>query len=298
MVIIICTLLFVVAARILGLDRESSRRAMCASNLRQIGLALNTYPQESGEQLPRVPIDAPTGKEISIVGADINRGKSVNGGQSPWRNLRPNAIDDPYEKDRQGKYTAPAGTPTVSSSLWLLCRYNIATPKMFICPAVRIQRDAEDPLLETDNQVRNPKFFSDFYTDPRAGALISYSFILPHSNYWRTDGKPGYIIAGDDNNGSDPVVSINQQDKIESTANSRNHNGRGQNTLGLDAAVKFVNTPYAGVDGDNIYTAVPDGYTGQLDQTPGILRVQPLDRRDSVLIPVQEERLAGWDRKP
>jgi hypothetical protein len=69
-----------------------SRRACCASNLRQIGISLNIYAQDNAEKLPIIPDTSSS----TLVGTDINQTNSVNNGQSPWRNLQLNAVDNHF----------------------------------------------------------------------------------------------------------------------------------------------------------------------------------------------------------
>jgi hypothetical protein len=173
----------------------------------------------------------------------------------------------------------------------------MSTPKIFICPFNKDKLSIDDPLTEKNEKTASPKYFSDFYTDPSAGALISYSFISPYSPNWTTNAKPGYIIGADENNGSDPTSNADRQEKTGTHSNSTNHNGEGQNILCIDMSVTFVKSPYAGINNDNIYTALPDNYTGRPDATPGILSVRTQSKEDTVLIPIQEKFLTHWDRK-
>jgi len=135
-------------------------RAMCASNIRQLGLGLNTYTQENSDKLPAVPCDLSVGNKTKLIGTDINQGKSINNGQSPWRKLQPNTGDNPYAKDDHGKYIAPIHMPTVSASLWLLCRNNMALPKTFVCPSV-IKKDRSRG--SADERKRKPHFPQIFF---------------------------------------------------------------------------------------------------------------------------------------
>ncbi len=272
--------------------KEASRRSTCAANLRQIGIALNTYAKENSGRFPAVPHDPAS----ILVGTDINQ--SATGGQSPWRNLSPDAKDNPFAKDDKGNFIAPIKTPTVSASLWLLCRNNLATPKLFVCPCVRSKNAVDDPLMEKNEEILSPKYFSDFYTDPSGGALISYSFHSPYSSNWTPNAKPGFVIGADENDGPNPAISFEQMKKDINLANSTNHKGEMQEVLRIDGSVVWEESPYVGTNNDNIYTALPDNYTGLPKDTPGILSVRPRTKDDSVLIPVKESCLTHWDRKP
>ena len=295
-VIFLLLLLAFIIAVILPIFDHSpgiSKRAQCASNLHQIGVALTTYGGDHNEQFPSVPIRASLQDKARVIGTDINWKTKTNGGQSPWRDLVPSGQDNPYARDQNNQWSAPATTPTVSASLWLLCRYNMATPKLFICPSDRVRMAQDDPDTR-------PACSSDFYTHPKAGTLISYSFLPPWSAGWCMSLTPGMIIAGDENNGSQPNYWTSrgkpEQKDVETYANSTNHKGQGQNVLAVDGSTKLADSPYCGINDDNVYTALPKNYTGGASDTQGVLWTRPRDTSDTVLIPNREANLARWDR--
>ncbi len=291
-VLIVALVLFV---QFMGKPHEMGHPSSCSGNLRQIGSALCLYASKNRDYFPSVPRDISS----VLIGTDINQGKKTNNGQSPWRNVLPDAEEKPYAKDSKGNFTAPVKTVTVSASLWLLCRDGHVTPKVFVCPGVKKKPNIDDPLMEKNGKTDLfPKYFSDFYTDPSAGALISYSFVSPYSSNWNTNMKPGFIIAADENDGSNPMIIFKDIKEEESKANSTNHKKEGQYVLSIDASVSWEKSPYAGINNDNIYTALPDNYTGLHKDTPGILSVRPRTKDDSVLIPVKESILTRWDHKP
>jgi len=53
-VVAIIALLIAILLPSLGRAREMARRSACASNMKQIGLALNTYASENSESLPKI----------------------------------------------------------------------------------------------------------------------------------------------------------------------------------------------------------------------------------------------------
>jgi len=283
-------------------DGHITFQSRCAGQLHQIGVALFLYAENNNGRFPAIPMDTGSPDTVRIIGMDINQTTGKNHGQSSWRNLTINGPDDPFAKDVQGRFAGPIQSPTVSASLWLLIRNHMSTPNIFVCRAIKTQNEKEDPLEESNNITQSPEYFSDFYTDPKAGTLFSYSFIPPYSKQWASDGKPDLIIAGDANNGFRPDYWTGQgipgQKDLEAYANSTNHGGKGQNVLYLEGSVKFTTTPYCGFSNDNIYTALPEKHQGRTDQTPGVLRVRPRDARDTVLVPNREADLEKWDRKP
>jgi prepilin-type N-terminal cleavage/methylation domain-containing protein len=287
-VVAIIALLIAILLPALGRAREMGRRAQCASNIRQIGLGLNTYAQENGERLPSTPWLNANDGDTGVSGTGKDQVGTVTA--STWRRLNTNTTgtvnDNPFGAEAT---TAKKGSIPVSASLWLLCRYNMSTPKVFVCPSVKGKSTAEDDL-SMDGGTRTPKYFSDFKTDTMAAQLITYSFQLPWSKGWRTSGKPGFIVGGDENNGTAPeAVAASTADAAMITAgNSINHASEGQNLLGIDASGTFAKRPNVGINEDNVYTS--QYYSTAADQgkpqKEGVKDVNPWSNADTVLAPV------------
>jgi hypothetical protein len=78
--------------------------------------------------------------------------------------------------------------------------------------------------------------------------------------------------------------------------NSNNHKKAGQNVLYADMHVDFVNTPYCGVGGDNIYTALARKpiFTGiaPVLNSKGYCSAEigPAWESDSYLVPTEADR--------
>lgn len=307
-VVAIIALLIAILLPSLSRAREMARRAVCASNLNQIGKAMLIYAQDSDGVFPRLVAPA-----NNITATDENGAPSAD--NTPWRDVDDatvgsnNAVDNPFNP----KHTTADGDKPVSASLWLLCRNGQATPKLFVCPSVKSKASANDPFYEPTNYTtspRNPKYFSDFYVDQKAGPLIAYSFHNPWaSNGWSSNARPGFVIGGDENNGLRPNKSNRTAANFNPTSdmdmNSLNHNSEGQNILRIDASVSFVKSPFSGLNKDNIYTSDENGATDYIPgENSGVLDVNPSDtysRDDTVLIPVSRDVLHGegsyndWD---
>lgn len=294
-VVAIIALLIAILLPSLARAREMARRSMCASNLRQIGLAMIQYAQTNNESFPKV--NSPTGANILGTNNSFDGSDPLS---AYFRDLNSNGIDDPFTSDAS---KCPTGKDkTVSSCLWLLCRtnYQPMDTKAFICPSVKKKYNKQDPMEDNNGDRRGPKYFSDFYCDPSVGYLISYSFQNPWAGPWdTTTPKPGFVIAGDENNGIDPT-----DDGHKENSNSANHNQEGQNVMAVDASVKFVKTVHAGLNDDNIYTSYVDNSGNPLTNTnprdeAGALYVKPSGEYfDTVLIPLDDGVLGNsgtWD---
>jgi hypothetical protein len=279
-VIVVITTIITLASLVLRYVREEARRAMCACNLHSIGVALNTYANENRGKFPAIPLGSG-----QIVGED----KSLV-------NVKKNATENPFTD-------LPAdANKSVSMNVWLLCRRGLTTHKMFLCPsAIDIKQDWE--CSGDGNGVPYNKAFSNFPW-ARQDVVISYSFPQPWSDTsnWTTTAKPGTVIGADANNGLQPDYAGDglplSNRKLKKYVNSTNHGGKVQCVLYVDASVSVAKSPYVGIDLDNIYTAIPENYTGKADETAGVLSVRPKDKSDAVLIPNKNADLAKWNRKP
>jgi hypothetical protein len=266
-------------------SHHSPRRGVCASNLKQIFTSMYTYGQDYNGAFPQVMPG-----EI-IIGED----KAV-------KNLKPGLPENPF-KD------FPAGANhSVSENLWLLCRGEFSQSEIFICPNAP---EAGSRIDLKDGAGAGVECFVNFpWRD--SGVTISYSFIQPWSRFgdtakgswdmWSADTDPRLVLGADANNGRQPdYKGKNNQlsfEEMKEKVNSTNHEGDGQNVMWGDGHVTFDKSSYAGINRDNIYTAVPESFTGESGNTPGFLNVRPKNITDSVLIPNKDADLAKWDRKP
>ncbi len=299
-VVAIIALLIAILLPSLARAREMARRSMCASNLRQIGLAMIQYAQTNNDSFPKV--NSPTGGDI--LGTNTSTGGSIGTtgveDDAYFRNLHDDGVDYPFDSANNDDNRADEGEDkTVSSCVWLLCRtdYQPVDTKVFVCPSVKKKYNKQDPMSDAGHR-RGPKYFSDFYVDPTVGALITYSFHNPWIGPWdTTTPKPAFVIAGDENNGIDPTDDGNKDN-----SNSANHSQEGQNIMAVDASVKFVKTVHAGLNDDNIYTSYVDGSGAPLTNTnprdeAGEKFVKPSGEYfDTILVPVEDSVLDdGWD---
>lgn len=255
--------------------RERNNRVRCAENLRRIGLALSAYANDNRGVFPRVVYDQP----------DAAHSYTCFTGPDDADPFAPGSAVSPND---------------VTASLWLLVRqqyigdgYEPVTD-IFVCPS---SRDWADPMADASGRAVAPRQRGNF----REPANLSYSYCSPFSDATRFGMRsdtvlPGFAVMADKNPGvarlsgaAMPPYGAVPLDMAR--ANSANHGGAGQNVLFGDMHVDFETSPYCGVDGDNIYTAVatrpiftgiqPDmrvpGYTGQ--------DIGPAWQTDSYLVP-------------
>ena len=181
----------------------------------------------------------------------------------------------------------PGALNDVTAAPWLLVTTAGVKPRLFICPST-----SDTPQTETN--VAN-------FTLP---THLSYSYANPYSNaveyglteYLRAD----FALVADRNPGiseqSDVTAVPTDAPPLEfAQANSRNHNRAGQNVLFAAGYVQFTVTPYCGVEGDNIFTAIAPNpiFTGikPNHRTPGVFGKQysPAWSTDSYLVPADSD---------
>jgi len=175
----------------------------------------------------------------------------------------------------------------VTAALWLLVKQQKLATSLFVCPST-----SDRAQITTDA----PNFASS--------AELSYSYANPYSNaveyglteYLRAD----FALVADRNPGiseqSDVTAVPTDAPPLEfAQANSRNHNRAGQNVLFAAGYVQFTVTPYCGVEGDNIFTAIAPNpiFTGikPNHRTPGVFGKQysPAWSTDSYLVPADSD---------
>jgi prepilin-type processing-associated H-X9-DG protein len=238
---------------------ESGGRIRCASNLRQIGQAIQMYAIDNGGSLPRAAYDGSGGAPTEYTN---------------WQ------AADPFGRG------AP-GPNDVTAALFLLVRTLPLMPEALVCPTAA-GAEPWDFGGQTARQVSNlpgRQFLSYSYHN----VYIAPGVPLPAVSTPAADAT--FALAADMNPGGAAVLSVTPTSGRPemSRANSPNHNGDGQNVLYADGHVEYQVTVFCGMlrrlgqaatsFRDNIYTF---GVTGQ----PGAgVRGAPVDALDSVLLP-------------
>jgi prepilin-type processing-associated H-X9-DG protein len=245
----------------LGKSRETANRVKCASNLRQIGLAMLQYSSNNRGNYPRT----------KFVGADTLIPDVSNGGaESP----------NPFAAGT----TVPNNC--VPAAVFLLLRTEDIIPAVFNCPSSK---------TIPDENGRNAMRRSNF-TDIKMN--LSYSFANPYPDNaalaagYRANNRldAGFVLAGDlnpgltDGNNAARVTTLSSAAEVRS-GNSRNHRKDGQNFLFADGHVEFDASSLVGVNQDNVYCRGK----GAADAGEDSIINSPKDPNDSVLLPVDKD---------
>ena len=237
----------------------------CGKNLYRISKAMTLYTDDYDGEFPRSA-----------------------GTNSRWARQ----IQNWKAANRFGAYGLAAdgagGAGSISSSLYLLVKYEYLTPRSFICKG----DSGATEFKPVDDGAGDKKLADLWDFGMMPGEHCSYSYHMPFSMYSLTSSSlPRMAVVADRN----PfIVSPMAEPKDISLfvpeggreaikiGNAWQHQENGQNVLFMDTHVSFEKAPYCGVDDDNIYTFWDGGDIRK--GTQPFVGSGPQDRVDSLLV--------------
>jgi len=278
--------------------RQGSGRVLCASNLKQIGLAMLMYMNaERDGGFPRTYFDdsgAHPRLDLSDAGFVYNGATAVNS----FTNTNNPSIAN-----------LPANS--VGGSFFLIFKTQDLTPDVFICPSSNGTRGFQTFPVQNSNNFGGWGPGSSANAGKEVIPDVTYSYCNP---FFPSDLKVGYkyddatasdfAVAADVNPGVQTIngftgspATVNPDDPPAANANgtgqvfgnSSNHKNYGQHVLYLDGHVEFQTTCWCGsyrpgdssTVRDNIYTNGTQSTAGGSFGTDAF----PQDKFDSVLLP-------------
>ena len=204
--------------------RKTARLSQCASNLRQVATALNTYATDNKGLLPACRMDITAGVQQAIP-------QTTSG-----------ILSDPFGP------TAPFND--VAGALFLLVRNDYVNSAIFVCPATIDVADTFEgnapksrinfTIVGSNLNVTDPSNLSYGYTSPYAWEFADPSFVL---NLDKLQSQ--FAIAADA--GPPCCGTSDSSGNTGRPGNSNIHEEVGQNVAYGDAHVSFEKSSFVGV---------------------------------------------------
>jgi hypothetical protein len=247
------------------MPRSIAYSTVCGTNLSGIGKAMLMYTNDYDDEYPR-----------------------AGGRDSIWSNSTP----DWFAENRFTAFGLSAdgsgGRATISSSLYLLIKYEEVEPKHFVCK----QDYGTTEFKLTGYGVPGKELIDLWDFGPEPTKHCSYSYHMPYGPYALTSSYlPGVAVAADPspwmkapsaNPNNFAYFDPDGDKEAIKAGNCSTHQGDGQNVLFMDAHVSFNLNSFCGVNDDNIYTYW-DGQDIRRGAVPN-LKSQPKGRLDSMLV--------------
>jgi len=289
-VIGIIALLISILLPSLNRARETANRVKCASNLRQIGLAIMQYSNDNKGPFPR------TLYSYGISSFAVGQQYTIHDGSlaGPISGPGLSGMTDPFFNVDASQPASTQAWDNVTMSIFLLLRTEDLNSAVFNCPSANTSPDGYGGGTNTSlNQVtftNNEQNLSYSYANPMAdgnaaGAGFKMVQGMEPTFALMADINCGTTGGGGNDNVMAPTTSSSPQQMA--MGNSDNHSKAGQNVLYADFHVDWEVNCFCGCNGDNIYTRGGPLFGTNVGQA---VEDSPYTVNDSVLLPTDTDQ--------
>ena len=236
-VISIISLLISIILPALGQARETGRRAVCGSNLRQIGLSFAQYTQDNESWFPAKGLEGnPNATVAQLAGAQHLSSTSATPWQDRWGPNFSGMIRDIVEKKTTRNPADPVAQTYTGDLVDNGPPQYLANPKILLCPSDQINNRPRLSVTHTTRSVNNYRELpASTGQESRKNSRWDYSFISYfYVALWRNDDRPDWLMMADQSNRDDTRL-----DAFSGLTPEDNHGTRGMNFLLLDSHVEW-----------------------------------------------------------
>jgi hypothetical protein len=294
--LLVCLLVLLFVSTIsfaqLARARETANRIKCASHLKQIGLAILLYSNENRGAYPRGRSDLNTNVNPKPVWGTPYGDPALVPPDDGAFVADPFLKDDPDKEEEKALLKYRPAFNDVTAALFQVMRTQDITSEVFVCPSTELEK------FEFGGGNRNALAWTNWPGNDGLSKHLSYSYQNPYPSRdaigqgFKLNNaiSAEYAVASDMNPGGDALLKLT----VRSTAqqmrdgNSYNHNRDGQNVLFGDGRVEFVQSPFVGVQRDNIFTFGKSGKDTPDKGGDGIAG-SPVGPNDSILLPAARD---------
>ena len=245
-VIGIIALLISILLPSLSKARETANRAKCASNLRQIGQAMQLYANENNGLFPRTYYTTTT---ATVTGGTTSITQEAN-------------ITDPF-------VTTHKWSNNVPSEMWLLLRTQDLVAAVFVCPSSNNEADNYKAFPNGPFTAQNQSNFTtlnslSYSIEPGYGSSATGGAVDQGFKWTVAAWTADMALCADMNPGTSAstgtsanilTVKSTSSSKDQQGGNSTNHQRLGQNVLFGDGHVDWNQNQFCGAGNDPIYVA-------------------------------------------
>ncbi|MFH1419486.1 MAG: type II secretion system protein [Planctomycetota bacterium] len=220
-VLAIVALLISIIAPALSRARETGRRTVCASNMRQVGQSFWHYAEDYDGWFPAKPAFGAPGADVQQLAGVQHLGSRNPTGPEGWGLQFAGMIRDIVEREETRHGTA---TP----------KY-LLDPKILVCPSdvtgnVYSYADGADPVPQIP-----VKAAVDFTAIDATNTATEKNYSYMYVSLFRNDDRADFFLMADESDRAD-----NATDSLTGLTTEDNHGRRGINVLYCDLRVEWA----------------------------------------------------------